>query len=107
MKYRSEFKHGFTNPEAVARRCSVEKVSLKVSQNPQENTCPRASLLLKFKPQTCNFIEKETLAQVFSYELCEISKNIFFHRTPPVAALPNRGYLYCAILKALHGFQNV
>ena len=26
----------------------------------------------------CNFIEKETLAQVFSCELCEISKNTFF-----------------------------
>ena len=34
----------------------------------------------------CNFIEKETLAQVFSCEFCEISKNTFFHRTPLVAA---------------------
>ena len=29
-------------------------------------------------PQTCNFIKKETLAQVFSYEICEIIKNTFF-----------------------------
>ena len=29
---------------------------------------------------------KETLAQVFSSEFCEISKNSFFHRTPLVAA---------------------
>ena len=28
--------------------------------------------------QTCNFIKKETLAQVFSCQFCEISKNIFF-----------------------------
>ena len=28
--------------------------------------------------QACNFIKKETLAQVFSYEFCEISNNIFF-----------------------------
>ena len=34
----------------------------------------------------CNFNEKETLAQVFSFEFCEISKNTFFHRTPLVAA---------------------
>ena len=34
----------------------------------------------------CNFIKKETLAQVFSCEVCEISKNNFFHRTPLVAA---------------------
>ena len=33
-----------------------------------------------------NFIKKETLAQVFSRKFCEISKNTFFHRTPPVAA---------------------
>ena len=33
-----------------------------------------------------NFIKKETLAQVFSCEFCEISKNTFSYRTPPVAA---------------------
>ena len=26
---------------------------------------------------TCNFVKKETLAQVFSCEFCEISKNTF------------------------------
>ena len=35
---------------------------------------------------TCKFIKKETLTQVFSCEFCEITKNIFFYRTPPVAA---------------------
>ena len=29
--------------------------------------------------------KKQTLAQVFSYEFCEISKNTFSYRTPPVA----------------------
>ena len=33
-----------------------------------------------------NVIKKETLAQVFSYEFCKIFKNIFFNRTPSVAA---------------------
>ena len=51
---------------------------LKISQSSQENTCARASFLTKF------FIEEE--AQVFSYEICEIFKNAFFHRTPPVAS---------------------
>ena len=36
--------------------------------------------------QACNFIEKETLAQVFSCEFCEISKNTFSNRIPPVPA---------------------
>ena len=28
--------------------------------------------------EACNFIKKETLAQLFSCEFCEISKNTFF-----------------------------
>ena len=35
-------------------------------------------------PQTCNFIEKENLTQVFFCEFCEIFKNSFFYRTPRV-----------------------
>ena len=30
--------------------------------------------------------KKETLAQVFSSEFCEIFKDTFFDRTPPIAA---------------------
>ena len=37
-------------------------------------------------PRACNFIKKETLAQVFSCEFSKISKNTFLHRTPQVAA---------------------
>ena len=33
-----------------------------------------------------NFIKKEALAQVFSCVFCEIFKNTFFYRTPPVDA---------------------
>ena len=33
--------------QAVARRCSVKKVFLKISQNSQENTCVRVSFLIK------------------------------------------------------------
>ena len=29
-------------------------------------------------PEACNFIKKETLAEVFSFEFCEIFKNTFF-----------------------------
>ena len=41
---------------------------------------------LEIKTGACNFIKKETLAQVFSCEFCEISKNTFFYKTPLVAA---------------------
>ena len=39
-------------------------------QNSKENTCAR--------PQVFNFIKKESLAQVFSYEFCKIFRNNFF-----------------------------
>ena len=34
--------------------------------------------LFSNKVQACNFIKKDTLTQVFSCELCEISKNTFY-----------------------------
>ena len=63
----SSIKHEFL--EAVVQRCSVKMVFLESSQNSQENTCAWVSFLIK----------KETLAQVFSYELCELSKNNFLY----------------------------
>ena len=63
------------------RRCSVEKMFLKTSQNSQKNPCARVSFLVKL------------LAQVFSCEFCKIFKNTFFHRTPPVAASANNELL--------------
>ena len=38
--------------EAVALRCSAKKVFLKILQNSQENTCARASLLIKLPAAT-------------------------------------------------------
>ena len=35
-------------------------------------------LVWKLQVETCNFIKKETLAEVFSCEFCEISNNTFF-----------------------------
>ena len=53
--------------EAVTRWCSVKKEFLKILQNSPENTWEAW--------EACNFIKKETLAQLFSCEFCEISKN--------------------------------
>ena len=71
--------------EAVVQRCSVKKIFLEISQNSRENTCTRDSSLIKLQA-ACNFIKKTPLAQVFSCQFWEISKNSFFYRTPPVAA---------------------
>ena len=59
-----------SNTEALARKCSIKNVFLEISQNPTENTCARVSLLIKLQAEACNFIEKETLAQVFSCDFC-------------------------------------
>ena len=55
--------------EAAIRGVLCKKLFLEISQNSQENACARVTFL-------------ETLAQVFSCEFCEISKNTFFYRTP-------------------------
>ena len=54
--------------EAVVQSCSVKKVFIEISQNSQENTCARDSFLIKRRPKACNFVKKESLAQVFSCE---------------------------------------
>ena len=59
-------------------------MSLEISQNSQEYTCARVSFLIK--GQASGFIKKEILAEVFSCEFCEIFKNSYSYRTPPVAA---------------------
>ena len=41
-------------------------------------SCGRVSFLIKLQACACNFVKTETLAQVFSCEFCEISKNTFF-----------------------------
>ena len=45
----------------------------------------------------------KTLAQVFSYECCKISKNTFFYRTPPVAAPDLVTYWVSMICRYLFG----
>ena len=67
-----------SHTEAVSWRYSVKKLFLEISQNSQENVCARVSYFDKVaRLRPANFSKKETLAQVFSCEFCEISKNTF------------------------------
>ena len=43
----SNLKLIYENAEAVTRRCSAKKVFLEILQNSLENTCVRASFLIK------------------------------------------------------------
>ena len=49
------------------RRCSV-----------REGVVPGSLFKWSYRLKACNFIKKEALAQLFSCEYCEISKNTFF-----------------------------
>ena len=73
--------------EVVARICSVRKGVLRnFIKFTGKHMCERVSFLIKLQPSVCNFIKRETLAQVFFCEFCKISKNAFSYITPPVAA---------------------
>ena len=45
------------------------------------------------RPEAFNFIKNIILAQGFSCEFCEISKNTFSYRTPPVVASSSTRFL--------------
>ena len=68
--------------ETVARRSSVKKMLLQMSQNSQENACARVSFFIKLQA----FVKKRLWHRYFSCEFCKIPKNTFSNRTPPVAA---------------------
>ena len=53
--------------EAVAKRCSVKKVFLEISQNSQENTCARVPFLINF------FFDKDCLTCLF--RMCRQSRD--------------------------------
>ena len=69
---------GCLNGRSSQWRSSVKKeLVLRISQNLQENTCARVSLLIKSLAWDFQLYEKETPAKVFSCEFCEIFKNIY------------------------------
>ena len=65
MKYKSEFKHGFTNPEAVVWTCSIKKLFLKIFENPQESTCTSVSFLIKLQVSGLQLYQKIDSGTVF------------------------------------------
>ena len=58
-----------------------KSVFKKFAKFTKKHLC-QSLFLIKLQPQACNFIKKETLAQVFSCGFCEISKITFSYRTP-------------------------
>ena len=75
------------------------KFFLEISQNLLENTCARVSFFNKAVGHACNFIKKETLAQVFSREIFEISQNTFTeHLEATASGCLKHSQRYCFIV---------
>ena len=67
-------------PKTATRGGLWKKVFLEISQNSQKITSARASFLIKLQAWGLQLFQKpkEALAQVFSGEFCEISRNNLF-----------------------------
>ena len=79
-------------------QCKLTALGINRSSRP-EVFCKKG--FLKNWAEACNFIKKETLAQVFSYEFYEIFQNTFFDRTSLVAVSQSRS-LICEELFEWH-----
>ena len=76
------------------KRCSIKKLSLKISQISLEKTHIFESLFNKVVGlKVCSFIKQETPPQLFSCEYCKILKNRFC-----------RKHLWCLLLKMVEEF---
>ena len=60
----------------ICYRSSHQSCSIKIGV--LKNFTKFTGKHLCLRPEACNFIKKETLAQVFSCEFCKIFKNTFF-----------------------------
>ena len=74
-----EFSFQVSSSRSSHQGCFMKKGVLKISQNSQQYACVRVF---------CNLIEKETLAQVFSSELCKILRTPFLQNTSGWLLLP-------------------
>ena len=64
--------------EAVAQRCSVKKVLLKISQNSQENTCARASFLIKLQASGLQiYLKRDSGTGTFPCVLRNFQEHLF------------------------------
>ena len=66
---------------------SVLTIHIHINQKVSKFTFSLLRKILRHRcfPEVCNIIKKGTLTQGFSCEFCEIYKNTFCYRTPPVA----------------------
>ena len=86
--------------------CNFYKSTIKSNCSRQELFCKTGDLrnFAKFTGKCLSysfFFKRETLAQVFSCEFCEIFKNFLSYRTPLVAASGVSEWIYTIVLELL------
>ena len=64
--------------EAVAQRCSVKKMFLKVSQNSQENICARDCFLIKSGLRPATLLKKSLWHRCFPADFMKFLRTPFF-----------------------------
>ena len=65
----------FEKSEEVSRMCSVKRLWFKILQKSQKAPVSDSTFQQNCWPEACNFIRKETLAQVFFCEFFKIFNN--------------------------------
>ena len=67
------------NRDAIVQRCSVKRVFLEISQNLQENTCARASFLIKLRASgTGTGVSKRLWHRCFPVNFVKFLRTPFF-----------------------------
>ena len=60
--------------EVLARRCSIKKMFLEISQNSQENTCARVSFLIKLR---ATLLKKRLWHRCFPLNFAKFLRTLF------------------------------
>ena len=64
--------------EAVERSCSAKEIFLEISQNSQENTCPRDSFLIKLQASGLQlYLKRVSGTDVFPWILRNFQEHLF------------------------------
>ena len=90
--------------------CSVRKGVLRNFAKLTWKHLRQSLFLIKLQAlQACNFIKKETLAQVFSCEFCKISNNSFFTeylRATASVSTKEQKFTYCLFRRQVLSSQS-
>ena len=63
---------------AAVQRCSIKKLFVEISQNSQENTCARASFLLKLQARPATLLKKRRWCRCFPVDFVKFRTKPFY-----------------------------